>query len=88
MLSALFDFCFKPLCFAKPAMQSVAQQPVDNSAAIEKARLNAERSAIAEQKQAGRRSTIVGGALMAAEEQMGRGLLSQQKRMAARESLG
>ena len=68
---------------AGPAIQAVQ---TDTSAA-DKAKLDAERAAIAESKAAGRRSTIVAGATIAAEDQLGRGLLSQQKR-AASTSLG
>jgi hypothetical protein len=59
--------------------------PPDNSAAEEQARLDAERTAIAESKAAGRRSTLVAGGLIAEDEQAGRGLLSQKKRSAARD---
>ena len=88
MLRALFDFAFAPLHFSSPKVPAPAPAPVDNSAEIEQARLNAERAAMAESKQRGRRATIVGGGLLAADEQMERGMLSQQKRAAARSVLG
>lgn len=88
MLRALFDFVFAPLHFSAPKVPAPAPVQVDNSAAVEKARLDAERSAMAESKLSGRRATIVGGGVMAAEEQLGRGMLSQQKRSAARAVFG
>jgi hypothetical protein len=62
-----------------------AAPPPDNSAALEQARLDAERAALAESKIGGRSSTIVGGGLMAASEQYARGSASQRKRAAARD---
>lgn len=61
-------------------MPSAPSVPQRDYAAEEKARLDAERAAIAESKAGGRRSTIVGGEVIAAEEQYGKGLLGQQKR--------
>lgn len=62
---------------------AVAARPEDAAAERERARLKAEREAIAERSAAGRRSTIVGGALIAADEQHGRGLLAAQRRRSA-----
>lgn len=66
----------------------VPAPPPDTSAADAKKRLEAERAAIAESKAAGRRSTMAAGNEIAAEEQYGRGLLSQKKRAAARTAMG
>lgn len=88
MLRALFDFAFAPLHFSAPKAPAPAPVQVDNSAEVERARLEAERSAMAESKLAGRRATIVGGGLLAAEEQQERGMLAQAKRSAARTALG
>jgi hypothetical protein len=65
-----------------PAPVPVSPSAPDNLAA-EKARQDAENQAIADQKAAGRKSTIVAGMKIAADEQMGRGLLAQKKRAAA-----
>lgn len=83
MLRAVLDFVFAPLAFGGARTPAVQPLPADNSAAEEKMRLDAERTAVAESKIGGRRSTIVGGAAIAADEQYGRGLLSQKRRMAA-----
>lgn len=88
MLRELLGFAVGPLYFSSPKVPAPAPAPVDNSAEIERARLAAEQAALAESKQRGRRATIVGGGLLAAEEQMERGMLSQQKRAAARSVLG
>ena len=88
MLRAIYDFAFAPLYFSSPKVPAPAPAPIDNSAEIEQARLKAEQAALAESKQRGRRATIVGGGLLAADEQMERGMLSQQKRAAARSVLG
>ncbi len=56
--------------------------PVDDGGAQVK-RQEAERAAIADSKARGRASTIVAGGEMAAEEQMGRGLLKSKARRAA-----
>ena len=65
-----------------PAPQPVPVNPVDDTAAQAK-RQEAERAAIAESKARGRASTIVAGGEMAAEDQMGRGLLKSKARRAA-----
>lgn len=88
MLRELLGFALGPLHFSSPKVPAPAPAPVDNSAEIERARLAAEQAALAESKLSGRRATIVGGGLIAQEEQMGRGLLSQRKRAAAQEMLG
>lgn len=88
MLRVLFDFAFAPLHFSAPKAPAPAPVQIDNSAEVEKARLEAERSAMAESKLSGRRATIVGGGLLAAEEQQERGMLSQKKRAAARTVFG
>jgi hypothetical protein len=68
--------------FSSKARQVAPVLQLDSGAA-EKARLDAERSAIAERNMAGRRSTIAAGGDIAAEDQLGRGLLSQKKRAAS-----
>jgi hypothetical protein len=88
MLRALLDFAFAPMYFSSPKVPAPAPVQVDNSAEVERARIAAERSAMAESKLSGRRATIVGGGLLAAEEQQERGMLSQKKRAAAREVFG
>ena len=85
MLRAIYDFAFAPLYFSSPKVPAPAPvaQAVDNEA-IDRKRTEQERMAIAESKLSGRRSTIVGGGLIAQEEQIDRGLLSQRKRAAAK----
>ncbi len=68
----------------------IAPADSDNPAEAQKLaeqRAAAERAAIAERKAAGRASTIVGGRLIAEDEQYGRGLLSK-RRDAARDLVG
>lgn len=67
-----------------PAPQPMPTPPSQDDEAVRR-RAEAERAAIAEAKAGGRRSTIVAGMQIAAEEQAGRGLLAKQKRSAARE---
>lgn len=57
-----------------------AALPPDTTAADQAARVNAERAALADSKMRGRRSTIVGGALMAEDEQMARGTQNKARR--------
>ena len=71
----------------QPAPVPASPAAPDNAAATaereEKARVaQTDRSAV------GRKSTIVAGMKIASEAQAGRGLLSQAKRSAARESMG
>lgn len=89
MLRAIYDFALAPLYFGGPkAPAPVPVQPALDTAAQDKARTDAKRAALAESKLSGRRATIVGGGLLAAEEQLGRGMASQAKRAAARAVLG
>ena len=69
-----------------PAPAPVA--PAIDYEARDRERIRQENMAIAESKIGGRRSTIVGGGLIAQEEQMERGMLSQKKRAAAQAMLG
>lgn len=75
---------------SKPKMPAPPPPPPDPYIRIdaENARLRAEATALAESKANGRRSTMAAGADIAAEEQQGRGLLSQRKRQAARDLVG
>ena len=71
-----------------PAPQPVPVNPT-NDAAEQAKRLEAERAAIADSKARGRASTVVAGGEMAAEDQMGRGMLkSKARRAASAEMLG
>lgn len=69
-----------------PAPQPVPPTPVDDTAQTQ-ARLDAERTAIADQKARGRASTIKAGGDIAAEEQYGRGLLKQKRRGSASQEI-
>lgn len=51
----------------------------------ESERIEVERAAVAESKAAGRRSTIVAGMKIAADEQYDKGLLGSRRRAAARD---
>lgn len=68
--------------FGSPSMPAPQPVPVNpmNDPAAQKARLDAERTAIAEQKARGRASTVVAGGALAAEEQYSRGMLKQKAR--------
>lgn len=68
-----------------PAPLPVSPMASDSAAS---ARDAAERAALAERAGAGRRSTIVGGMQIAAEEQGSRGMLAKRKRTAASEMAG
>jgi len=74
----------------RPKKPSLPPMPADPAIAEEAARKRneAERTAIAASKAGGRRSTMVGGALLAQEEQMGRGQRGQAKRRAAADLYG
>lgn len=68
------------LAFLSPAFSSPgarapapAPAPVDNSAELERQRVDAERAAVAERASAGRRATVAGGMAIAAEDQLARG---------------
>jgi hypothetical protein len=64
----------------------VPQSPLDeDNTAAERARQDAERAAVAESKAAGRRSTIVAGMQIAADEQMERGLMRRKRSQAAKD---
>lgn len=67
-----------------PAPQAPPVAPRDDEER-RKRLADAERAAIAEAKAGGRRSTIVAGMQIAADEQYGRGLMSKSRREAARE---
>lgn len=80
------------MSFLKPKMptpQPLPQSPTapDNTEA-ERQRAAAEQAAIAESKAAGRRSTIVAGMKIAADEQEERGQLALKRRSAAARELG
>lgn len=75
--------------FSKPKMPAPPPPPptpVDGTAQTQ-ARLDAERTAIADQKARGRASTIKAGGDIAAEEQYGRGLLKQKRRGSASQEI-
>lgn len=80
-MSSVFSGLFRS---SAPAPAPLPAAPVDDSAARQ-ARLDAESAALADSKSRGRRSTIVGGMEIAAEEQQGRGLLKARQRAAATE---
>lgn len=67
-----------------------APAPDDPSAsqAAEQARQDAANAAVAQQKGAGRASTIVAGMKIAADDQYQRGLLAQKKRGASTDLVG
>lgn len=71
----------------RPAVQSVAATaptpPAEDPAAIQR-KADAERAALAEAQSRGRRSTIVAGMALAADEQQKRGLGAAARRNAAR----
>lgn len=82
------------MSFLKPKMpapqpQALPQSPTapDNTEA-QRQREEAERAAIAESKAAGRRSTIVAGMKIAADEQEERGQLALKRRSTAARELG
>lgn len=74
-----------PQYFSKPSMQAPAPPPVDDSAAKAQAQADAARAAIAERNGAGRASTIVAGASLAADQQYGVGLLAQKRKAASQD---
>lgn len=64
------------------------QAPIDDERA-KQAQLDAQKAALAERRGSGRGSTIVAGAQIAFDEQSGRALMSQRRRMgAAQDVLG
>ena len=70
-----------------PTPQPLPQSPTSDPEA-ERQRAAAEQAAIAESKAAGRRSTIVAGMKIAADEQAERGQLALKRRSAAARELG
>jgi len=74
-----------PRHFSKPSMQAPTPPPVDDSAAKAQAQADASRAAIAERNGAGRSSTIVAGATIAADQQYGVGMLAQKRRAASQD---
>jgi len=75
--------------FATPQMRAPAPppDPREYDEAVRQ-REAAQTAALAESKSRGRGATMVAGAQIAAEEQMGRGLLRSQKRRAASSMMG
>lgn len=68
------------MSFLMPKIAAPVAAPRLNTEEDEADRLRREREAIAQQSRGGKRSTIVAGAQIAAEEQYGRALLSQKRR--------
>ena len=89
LYAQLFEF-LGPVYFSRPKLAAPAAVLQEDPAIKERQRMDAERAAIAERKGAGRSSTRVAGAQIAADEQQGKGLLAaeRRKRMASGEMLG